>query len=309
VFFDNVIGRFLDLSDSAIATGPLNDAFIVEKGGSPVYYFLRLPPLALPWIGLAAAGLWAGLRERPLDAGRRFALVGLLCIPLVLTLSSTRVTAYLIPAAFFCAWWSAEAMARLAGSSRGVLRGLVLANLGAVAALFVLAPLAAAIVRQEPVLALGSLFLAALAVPLVRETRRDGLSSRTWLHHGIFAAVGLAVALFTLVPILDARKSQVPCFELFAEESAGRRALTQLREDRTLPLINYYLGRRLEVLEQPALLDALASDAPVAVFLKATRFDHEPAWLAVPGVREASMRCGDRLVLLLNGAPVPDPTP
>jgi hypothetical protein len=48
---------------------------------------------------------------------------------------------------------------------------------------------------------------------------------------------------FGAYSLLDARKSYAPFFQVATEQTAGRRVLTPLDDDRTVPLLNFYLDR------------------------------------------------------------------
>src|SRR5262249_41596663 len=101
VFVDNTLGRFFTVRDvGGLALSPLNDAYFVEKGSSPLLYLRGVFQLPLPWLPFLVGALAAGCARRARSELELFALVGFVAIPLTLSLSSSRVMGYLLPALF-----------------------------------------------------------------------------------------------------------------------------------------------------------------------------------------------------------------
>jgi 4-amino-4-deoxy-L-arabinose transferase-like glycosyltransferase len=312
VFFDNTVGRFFTIENyGAFEPRPLSDAFTAEKGESPFFYLARLPVLALPWIlvfGVACVAL--ARRARPIGSYARFLAIGFATVPLVLSLSSSKVSEYLLPAFFFVPLISAEFLGELRETGRGMSpweRRLVLINLVAVGALAAVAPLILSPLRHAAwILALALPTLGAAAL-LVARYRKRGLDAPWLLAYGGFVALAAALALALAIPLLEARKSYGPFFESARREMAGRPVVTTFFGDHGLPLITYYLERRVPVVSLEEVFARLQADAPVAALVSVDEYErYRERFDAVPGVTENALRGGNRIVYVANGRPLED---
>jgi len=98
VFFDNTLGRFLDLREFGRGLqGPLNDAYSAEKDYSPFVYPKALVYLPLPWTPIFAVALWRVFTLGKGSELRSFLKFAWVTLPVVLTLSSSKVALYLAP--------------------------------------------------------------------------------------------------------------------------------------------------------------------------------------------------------------------
>jgi len=71
-----------------------------------------------------------------------------------------------------------------------------------------------------------------------------------------------------VVPILNAKRSYAPFFNQVRLQSRGRELYTTLLDDRRLPLIEFYLDRRVPIIrDDEKLFQLLKSSAKVSVIL------------------------------------------
>ena len=305
VFFDNTLGRFFALPAPGFDPGPLNDAFVAEKRGSLFFYLARLPAVLAPWsllVGLGVLRLW---RARPLDDLRRFAALGLVLIPLFLSLSSSKVTEYVMPVVFFAGMALAEWLASLQADVPRFRfeRSVSLGSLALVGVAALVAPLVLAWLRGAWSWALVTPLLAALAWPVWGRLRQASPGAEAWGRAGLLVALALALALTAAIPLLDAHKSYAPFFAEVQREARGRRVVTPLLGDHSLPLMTYYLRRRVEVLDEAQVYAVLAGDARVAAILRARSYDAAPERITgIAGVRVSPIRGHQKLVLAVNHA-------
>jgi 4-amino-4-deoxy-L-arabinose transferase-like glycosyltransferase len=308
VFFDNTFGRFFTLDGIAgVAPGPLNNALTAEKEGSPFYYLVRLPVLTLPWIlAVGAACFELARRGRPLGSYRRFLALGVVLVPLALTFSSSKVSEYLMPAFFFVPLIFAEYLgSRCAGLPRAGPwpRRLLLANLALVGAAAALGPAVLAVVRAQGLLLLLLLPSLAAAGALAWMYRRHGFDL-VWLHRCLVGiAVAGAVSVGLAIPVIDAHKSYAPFFAEVRRVGEGRSYVTSFLGDHRLPLITFYLERRMRVLGVDAVIDVLRGPEPVVALIHAQDYQRLADQIAaIPGIRVGALRGGNRIVYLVNRA-------
>jgi len=308
VLFDNTLGRLLTLHPPA-QVGPLNNAFGAEKKGSWLYYLVRLPALAAPWSGIALMGARRCLQRRPRGDLQRFTLLGLVGVPLALTLSSSKASEYLTPVLFFVWLACAELLAELRRGAPGLGRGerwVLLASLLAMALLLAGGGIGLALLRGQPALlalALPPLVAGAL---WVRRARRSLLDLPGVLRASQVIALCLGLLTLLAMPLLDAHKSQAPFFSAAARRAAGRRVLTTYLGDHTLPLMTYYLRRRVEVHSYDEVLALLAAREPVLAVLPGELYDAAPARIdGISGVRVSILRGHRDRIFAWNRQPAP----
>jgi 4-amino-4-deoxy-L-arabinose transferase-like glycosyltransferase len=289
VFFDNTIGRFLSIEDPGFTPGLLNDAFMAERGRPVWLYALRLLALPLPWTPIFLVAIAGLVRKRhALDEFRRFLLITLVTVPVVLTLSSSRNVEYLSPVGFVVLLVVADLLRDLFARSRPVAnweRRVVLANLVVVGVAAVALPLVLPFLGAS-LRGLSLMIPPALGAGwLVRRGRRQGLDGDWWVAFGGATALAMLLALLALIPFMDARKSSRPFFDEVRRLSEGRPVYTTDWGDHRLPLINYYLRRRVHlILEGEPTLELLRGRRPVAVVLTREAYGiNREAYDAVPG--------------------------
>lgn len=291
LFFDNTIGRFLSLGDEykAQLTTTISDALLAEK--EPFYFYLpRLFAYPLPWTPLALVAVVDLFRTPFVRTDlERFLLVGVIALPLALSVSSAKSTDYMVPILFFdllivarfLSLWSRGEIA-LAGWERFLIVG------NGVIALVLLAvfPIVLFLVFREP----STLLLAPPALLsawwLHGRASTEGLDDR-WLFDLVSvsvlaAAAGLAVA----IPAVDREKTYAPYFADVAPFAEGRPLLSSFHDINRMPLINFYLRRRAEVYDDVnELLDRLHSSQPLAAFIRCETYRHQRAKVdAIAGI-------------------------
>jgi len=308
VFFDNTFGRFFTLAPGAgFAPDPISNPLTAEKGEPAYFYLLRLPVLTLPWLLVFGAACAALLRrERPIGAYPRFLLLGFLGIPLVLSLSSSKVSEYLLPAFCFVPLIIAELLGELGRDGRGLppwQRSLLVLNLALVGAALALSPVVFAVMRHQVGLLLLLVPALAAAAALGVGYFRRGLEERWLFAYGVAVALALAVVVTLMIPLMEPRKSYAPFFAEVLEARGDRPVVTTLLGDRGLPLITYYLRQRVQVDSLDDVLDRLRGPEPVLALIHVTEYERERERIdAIPGLRVGTLRGGKRMILLVNGA-------
>lgn len=291
VFVDNTLGRLVNVAPEARPSmGPLNDAWTAERDGPLWTYVLYLPAIAAPWTLAAVAALPLLFRRAGRDAHQRFLAIALLTVPLVLTLASSRNSAYLRP----LAWVPLLAVAELLVSPlRRWQRVLLEVNLGLV--LVAVTGVAVAIaVRFGGATAAGWALCCLVAAAFV------ALRQRNPFGVAAFAAAGLAGSLFVAVPHIDAERSTAAFFTAARDEVEGRAVYATRIDDRRYPLLTWYLRRPVPVLaSREEAIARLAAPKPVGVFVPEGPY-RRGAWNDVPH-RALQAPSGKRpFVLLLN---------
>jgi 4-amino-4-deoxy-L-arabinose transferase-like glycosyltransferase len=291
VFVDNTVGRLVDVAAEARpALGPLNDAWTAERDGPLWTYLLNLPAIAAPWTLAAVAALPLLFRSEGRDAHRRFLGIALVTVPVVLTLASSRNSAYLRP----LAWVPLLAVAELLVSPlRRWQRVLLDVNLWLVLAAVAGVAVALAVRFAGP----ASLGWAALCIAGALAVARW---QRTPFGVAAFAAAGLAGSLFLAVPHVDAQRSTAAFFAAARDEVEGRAVYATRIDDRRYPLLTWYLRRPVPVLESRAeAIARLAGGEPAGIFVPGGPY-RRGEWDDVPH-RALEAPSGKRpFVLLLN---------
>lgn len=273
VFVDNTVGRFFDLKNvMALKIGPLNDAYEAEKQHPWWMYPGSLVMITVPWVlALAAAVVNLFRRWREIGEFRRFMGLALITLPVVLSLSSSKVVEYLTPI-FLIEW------VILAGFIKDVIddspavhpweRRLLWINLLLVAAGAMAAPVALVFVvgQKWPLIWLAP--AAFFAWYMWKNTERWRPDEPFVCRTLTFCALTFMMALGFLAPWLDRDKTTAPFFSAIRAEVPMRELFTTYCDDRRLPLIPYYLNRKPLVLEdREAVFALLRSDRAVGVIL------------------------------------------
>ena len=289
VFVDNTFGRFLPLADLRTpGVTPLNDAYVAEKDLSPALYLETLLNFSIPWVLFYAAAFAALFRRRdPRDDFRLFLRIALIAVPLVLTLSASRVIEYLAPLFFIYFLAAGEFLSGWLSGSRPLSTGerrLLAANAFLVAAALMAAPIALAWILRRPALALWVLPFALALAALFRRRAHVRLLAFAF---PLFSAAAMGALLFHAYPALEELKSYRFFFEDIREAAAGRELFTTFCDDRRLPLLSYYLdqpvppiperdidalaggGRRIGLILPPSLyeqhLESLQASRPLVI--------------------------------------------
>jgi 4-amino-4-deoxy-L-arabinose transferase-like glycosyltransferase len=279
VFLDNTLGRFFNFANPGyFRPGPLNDAFTVERGRSPFLYLGTLLWVPLPWSLVFLASLIALFRRRAADDFRVFLKLAIVMVPVALTLSASRTSEYLVPVLFIVLMIVGELLRDLFSDPQNVSRlqrGLCFANIALVVSALIIAPVVLGFYfnHQRAFFVLAPLIAFAFAY-WGRRVWGEWLGWRS--VYGFTCLAGLATLATTVVvfPILDATRSYAPFFDQVRLQSRGRELYTTLLDDRRLPLIEFYLDRRVPIIrDDEKLFQLLKSSAKVSVILDSRSYE------------------------------------
>ena len=305
VFFDNTFGRFFNFSDPArFKPGPLNDAFTVERGATPFLYLGALLWVPAPWsLVFLASVIWL-LRQPGGDDLRFFLKLAIVVVPLTLTLSASRVADYLVPLLFVMLLMMGDFLRELffhPQSTTRLERGLCLANVIVVVSALVIAPLGLGVYLSQPALfGLTPLILLGFAYFAWR-VRREWFGWGSMCGFACLATLGTAVTLAASVPLFDAKRSFSPFFEEVRHHLRGRELYTTLLDDKRLPLIGYYLDRRVPIIrDDETLLELLQSGAKVSVILYRKSYQQLKDRLGGIPHHLVAPTSGNQLLVLVN---------
>ncbi len=305
IFFDNTIGRFLSLEEYLphLSTS-MSDALLAEK--EPFYFYLpRLLAYPLPWTAIALVGVVDLVRARhawtELD---RFLLVGILAMPIALSLSSSKSTDYMVPILFFDVLIVGRFLAEVFAGTRTLApweRALFMGNLVVALVLLAVFPLVLFAVFGG----LGKLvllpFSAAAALWLARGLRAGSADSQWFLRFTATATVAAIAGLAIAIPEIDRDKSYRPFFEATRPLAEGRPIVSTFHEINRLPLINYYLDTHAAVFHDfETVAEMLRSDEPVGAFVRCERYDAARKNLSLPGVSVIREPQRDAVCFLAN---------
>ena len=252
VFVDNTLGRFLTISDvDRPPLGPLNDAYIVEKEASPFFYLPRLLGLPAPWSLLFFGSLLAVFRKKGPGDFRLFLKAALISIVVVLSLSSSKSSNYLHPILFVMLLIMSDSLCDLfrdPGAAPSWQRALYLANIFLVGLALAALPFAMWFMLGSIVYFIVLLPFPFLLAAFILHGKRRWFEWRFLCGFGAIFAIAFMITLKLLLPYLEERKSYSFFFQEIREEAAGRELYTLFLDDRRLPLITYYLDRRIPVI-------------------------------------------------------------
>ncbi len=283
VFWDNEVGRFLQLTGPGLAPDP----FFVDKRAWH-FYLTHLPASLAPWTLLLPLVLWdwfrrGGARRSEFDVFLRAVVVGMLLLLHASTAKAARYALPVYPFLFMMAGvWLADLaetprprrLASLVWTVSAALFGLVL--VGAPAACLVAYARPAGFVREAgasgwwaagaAVTAAATLAAAWLAVRWTRRGRRGIV----WPLAPAAGAALLAPCILLASPVLDYQRTVVPVAELAARQVAQGREVALASEDSDGPAaFSYYLQRRVPLLaaDPGAVAKYLEGDQPRAVIV------------------------------------------
>jgi len=286
VFFDNTLGRFFTVRDTAaFHIGELNDAFRTEKPRPPFGVARWVSADTLPWPFIYGAALWQLYLGRTVVCERRlFLKIAFLAIIVSLSLSSSKQMTYFLPIVFVLSLAAAEffhdLFAQRVHSARKH-RQLIALNLAIVVIASALAPLGIGLVLHNRallwLLVPNLAALAALGVLLKGGWHED---RALWVS-GVFIIGSVSLTLASAVPPIDELRSWRPFFDQVRSEIQGRQLFTPLVNDRRLPAMNFYLDRRLEILKDPDQIPRLLlAPERVGIVLSVDGYDEQKDQLA-----------------------------
>ena len=303
VFLDNTFGRFLDLRRSV--HGPLaalDDAYAAEKGHGSLEYLGAVFYLPLPWTPLFVAASVRAFVERGESDLQRFLRIAVLAMPLALLLSSSRVANYLLPILWPALMLVAGWLAGIADGRRAARTDrIVLASNVALAFLVVASLLIAghAEIGTSAAVGIAAIVLAGGILAWLAG-RAPGDEARFLGTAAAFLAFGYALVATRLVPAIDREKSFRPFFEEIRPDLEGRRLATPLVDDMRLPLIDYYVGRSVEIVATPeAGIELLRGKDRAALFVHAKDLPSIEGRLAGLDVRAVRGGSGKSPIALL----------
>src|SRR5215468_3483340 len=101
----------------------------------------------------------------------------------------------------------------------------------------------------------------------------------TWL-----ATLAMLLTSAAVFPILNRKNSYAPFFEKVRDQSRNRELYTTLLDDRRLPLVEFYLDRRVPIIqEDEKLFQLLNSGASVGVILDQKNYERlKKAFALIP---------------------------
>ncbi len=272
-FIDNTLGRFFSfpLIDTS-ELGPLNDAYYVERGKTPGYYLGAFGYILLPWVFIALGAIGNLFKTwRTLNDFQKFLICSLVAIPAVLQLSSSKVTEYLVPVLFSVWLTVGDYLQRVFDEELSVsawMKSLFSINISIVALINLIAPVWLLATTGDMVLILWVVVAVYIFVFWVWSARDHWL--RDVYLNRFLAAVSVNSMLFAgaLFPILDRDDSFRYFFSEIEDRIEGRALYTNILNDRRLPLINYYLDRKVKVVQDAQELQRLlAGSDPVAIIV------------------------------------------
>lgn len=288
VFFDNTIGRFVNLPNfERFNPGPLNDAFTVQRRSNPFFYLRTFWWIPAPWSLIFLASLISLFRRGAADDFRIFLKLAIVIVPVVLTLSVTKSPDYLVPLLFIMLLIIGEFIRDLFSDSPTLTRLediLCRINVIIVVAVLVLAPAGLAWYFHRPILYCLTALIALGFAWLARQVWGERSKWRfvygfTWLS--TLAMLLTSVAVF---PILNIKNSYAPFFERVRDQSRNRELYTTLLDDRRLPLVEFYLDRRVPIIrDDEKLFQLLNSGASVGVILDQKNYERlKKAFALIP---------------------------
>jgi len=287
IFVDNTLGRFFRIIPTWAVTDPLNDAYRAEKDNSCLIYLTTLFVFSAPWVLAFIASMIAFFRKRGGDF-RLFLKIAFIAIPVALTLSSSRVGEYVMPICFVTILMTAELLrdllqetARQERSWKGRFVGL---NIAIILGVCLAAPVFTGIILRSRASLLGLVPALAAAGWLALNRRREWLTFRV-LSTALAVVCGAFILLIgCMAPRLDQQKSFAYFFDAIRPAAAQRKLYSWFCDDRRLPLISYYLGRRAEILKNDQeVFDLLRSRQPLGIIISAKFYEtHRDEFAAVP---------------------------
>ena len=272
VFVDNTLGRFFHIAVAGnIASEPLNDAYIAEKGKSTFFYLGSFFTIMQPWLLIFATAIVALYRKKQVSEFQQFLKITFIVIPVVLSLSTSKVTEYLIPILFILLLISGDFLNDVFHQTRKLTfweTALVGINITLFAIALVIFPFVESFLVHKPILILWTIPIALFLFLLwkyVRKNRFDFL----FLHYFLsFSAVMLFVLLVNLVPYIEDLNATKYFFTKIEKTTDHRKLYTTFYGDRRLPIITYYLNRRITVLtNHKSVFDELRSIHKVGIII------------------------------------------
>jgi 4-amino-4-deoxy-L-arabinose transferase-like glycosyltransferase len=270
IFVDNTLGRFFSMAPPW-PVAALNDAYRAEKDKSRLIYLATLFVFSAPWTLAFIASLAAFFRKRGGDF-RLFLKIAFVMIPVVLTLSSSRVGEYAMPIYFVTILMTAELMRDLLQETtrprrdwKGKLVGL---NVALVIGVCLAAPVLVSSALRTGAPLLGLIPALAVAGWLAVNRREKWLTFRV-----LSTALAVVCGAFILVmdcitPQLDQQKSFAYFFNAIRPAVAQRTLYSAFCDDRRLPLISYYLDRRARIVnDDQDIFKLLRSGQPLGIII------------------------------------------
>jgi 4-amino-4-deoxy-L-arabinose transferase-like glycosyltransferase len=297
VFVDNTLGRFFSMVPWWPAANPLNDAYGVEKGNPRLIYLATLFVFSAPWVLAFVAAVPAFFWKRRGGDFRLFLKIAFIAIPVVLTLSSSRVGEYLMPLYFVTLLMTAELVRDLLREPtrprrdwKGRLVGL---NVAIIVGGCLAAPVLVSFALRSGAPLLGLIPALAVAGWLAVNRRREWLTFRV-LSTALAVVCGAFILLMgCFTPRINQQKSFAFFFDAIRPAAAQRELYSAFRDDRRLPLISYYLDRRARIVNNDQdIFELLRSGRPLGIIIASKFYQaHRLEFAGVPH-RAITTACG-----------------
>jgi 4-amino-4-deoxy-L-arabinose transferase-like glycosyltransferase len=305
VVFDNTFGRFFNIADpERFQPEPLNDAFRAERDRSPYFFLYMFFWPSAPWtLVFLAALLWLFRRPASDDAGL-FLKVGLLTVPLLLSLSASGAGSYISPLLFLMLVLIGDFAAKLYARPETLWRlerGLAVGNMLLVPVLLIAAPVGLGWYFGIPLLFGLAACAAVVFFAAARRLKGEWHGLRFAWRTACGAAVSAFLALWAVMPSLEGRKSHAVFFREIGEHIEGRELYTNTLNITRLPLIVYYLDRRVEIVQDTAqILELLGGENKISVILDRQGYrDVRPHLEQLPH-QVVAASSGSRHLILVN---------
>lgn len=302
LLWDNQFGRFFTFGDPTLPVDP----FFVHKE-SWHYYLHEVPKYMLPWSGVVGAALFGAWRRwrthrDPFDEFLACWIIG----PMVLLqFSSAKVATYALP--LYPPLFALAGMWLVTGHPKWV-RGVTRISLAA--ALLALTALPGAQLSAAWLLprgvrvgsvtmfghlwAVAALVAIAIGVGSVIRLAMRGEDLREMVAGPALVAFAVVAVTGVVVPVVEAQRSYRPIVALARDASEkGLEVIIGTSQSRDLGAFNFYLDRRLTVVEDPGeIVQFLRSRKPRGVIMPIGRLDDLRTRLGAIPVR--TIRAGAR---------------
>ena len=273
VFWDNTIGRYFSIANSGLrAAGPLDDVYTIGRDKGGTFWVLgTLGMLILPWALIQLGAVWSIMRTPQHGHQTLFLKIALACIVVSLSLSSSTSPQYYLPLLFPLHLATGEFLqGAYAGGARTTKwrGGIIEINFALMTLAVAVLPIAAGFFPQHPLLSWlwAPAVLGAVAFGLLL-SRRCQKFQQLGVTAFVLSAI-MSLLLSASIPLLDTKMSLRPFFDQISGSTDSRQLWTTILDDRRLPAMNFYLNRRLRIVESPTQLAALLrSDEKIGVVM------------------------------------------
>jgi hypothetical protein len=151
---------------------------------------------------------------------------------------------------------------------------LCLANIALVVSALIIAPVVLGYLNHQPAVFVLAPLIALAFAYLGRRVWGEWLGWRAIYGFTCLAALAMLATMIVFFPILNAKRSYAPFFDQVRLQSRGRELYTTLLDDRRLPLIEFYLDRRVPIIrDDEKLFQLFKGSAKVSVILDSRSYE------------------------------------